>query len=149
MKRYTVLYAEDVPHYGLTEIEAADAADALAAAKTADYSELFMEPEWSNAVCRRIVEIVDEDDRVVCEEIALDDCVLRFGGDKERRLCDAAPELLAVLKEASTISWVHNAAITDDVEALRAICLAYSDWWNRKALPAIGKAAGPVPEDTS
>jgi hypothetical protein len=36
MKTYTVLFAEDVPHYGAAEIEAEDDAAALEAAKAYD-----------------------------------------------------------------------------------------------------------------
>lgn len=47
------------------------------------------------------------------------------------------PELLKILEEAGNFDWVHNAAITQDIEALRKICLQYSEWWNNRACPAI------------
>lgn len=46
-------------------------------------------------------------------------------------------KLLRVLEAAGTVNWVHNAAITDDIEALRRICLQYAEWWNHQALPII------------
>jgi len=58
----------------------------------------------------------------------------------------ASPEMLRVLEVAQQIGWVHNAAITDDIEALRKICLAYAEWWNQKALPVIAQAKGQVIE---
>lgn len=52
----------------------------------------------------------------------------------------ASPELLRVLEAAGRVDWVHNAAITDDMEALRRICLQYAAWWNGQACPAIARA---------
>jgi hypothetical protein len=49
MKTYSVLFAEDVPHYGTAEIKAASDADVLAAAADADFDDLFLEPAWENA----------------------------------------------------------------------------------------------------
>ena len=90
MKTYTVILAEDVPHYATVEIAAGTDADAIAAAKAYDRDSLCLEPEWQNAVCRRIVEIYDDaDGRSVACDVAVDDYVLRSGGEAERRLCDA------------------------------------------------------------
>lgn len=144
MKSYTVLYAEDVPHYGIAEIEAADDGQALTAARADDFACVVLEPEWCNAFCRRIVEIVDEDGQVIAEDIALDGCFVRYGGEPDRRLCDMAPELLEALREAGAFDWVHNAAITGDIVALRRLCLQYADWWNRRAAPLIAKAGEPT-----
>ncbi len=49
----------------------------------------------------------------------------------------ASPEFLKVLKSAGRFDWVHNTAHTNDIEALRRICLQYSKWWNEEALPVI------------
>ena len=62
------------------------------------------------------------------------------------RLFVASPELLRVLKAAQFTEWVHNAAITNDIEALRKICLAYAAWWNEQALPVIEQARGQAIE---
>lgn len=51
-------------------------------------------------------------------------------------------QMLRVLQEAQLKDWVHNAAITDDIEALRTICLGYAKWWNEQALPVIALATG-------
>ena len=59
MKTYSVLFAEDVPHYGSVEIEAENDAGALDAARGYDLSEVTTDPEWENSVCRRIVHIED------------------------------------------------------------------------------------------
>lgn len=50
------------------------------------------------------------------------------------------PELLQILEEAGHFDWVHNAAITQDREALRKICLQYAVWWNHRARPALDRA---------
>jgi hypothetical protein len=113
MKTYSVLFAEDVPHYGSVEIEAASDGEALAKARAlwgSGADRPTDDPDWSSTIC------------------------LRRG--------DPVPELLAVLEEAGRIPWVANAAITDDIEALRAICVAYADWWNGRACPAVAKAKG-------
>jgi hypothetical protein len=56
------------------------------------------------------------------------------------RLIAAAPDLLAALETAACPCWVHNAAITDDIEALRKIALWYADWNNGPRLSAIAIA---------
>lgn len=48
-----------------------------------------------------------------------------------------APEMLRLLKAARCEEWVCNAAITEDREALRRICLHYASWWNEQVLPLI------------
>jgi hypothetical protein len=147
MKTYTVIYAEDVPHYGVADIEASNDEEAVAAAKAYDCHALGLEAEWGNAFCHRIVEISDEEGRTVAHDLALDSCFIRYGGESERLLCNAAPELLAVLREVGQIDWVHNAAVTGDLEALRRICLQFADWWNRRACAAIAKAQGRTDTD--
>lgn len=75
MTEYTVLYAEDVPHYALAEIEAATPAAAIAAAKAFDYSGLCAEPDWNNPVSRRIVHIAAPGGEIVAADIALDNWI--------------------------------------------------------------------------
>jgi hypothetical protein len=98
MKTYIVLFAEDVPHYGTVEIEAADDNAALEAAMAYDFSEVTTDPEWENSGCRRIVHIKDADENFLHEDIPLDNLFVRYGGEKERVLCDAAPQLLKALE---------------------------------------------------
>jgi hypothetical protein len=98
MKTYSILFAEDVPHYGTAEIEAQDDAAALEAAKAYDASEVTTDPEWENSVCKRIVHIEDPDGNTVAHDIALDSFFLHSGGEKARMLCDAAMEMLEALR---------------------------------------------------
>jgi hypothetical protein len=98
MKTYSVLFAEDVPHYGVAEIKAKDDAAALELAKAYDLSQVTNDGQWGNSACKRIVNIEDSEGNIVIEDIALDDCFLRYGGEKERVLCDAAPQLLKALE---------------------------------------------------
>jgi hypothetical protein len=51
-------------------------------------------------------------------------------------------EILKVLEAGQSKDWVANAGITNDIEALRKICLAHADWWNDLAWPLIAKARG-------
>ena len=57
MKTYIALYAEDVRHYSTVEIEAVDTVDAIAKARSYDLTDVPTNPDWHNAVCRRIVEV--------------------------------------------------------------------------------------------
>jgi hypothetical protein len=83
MKTYTVLYAEDVPLYGLHAIEAENDQAALEAAialhKRGDVS--FNEAAWDSTVCARIVHIEDPDGTILERDKPLDDYVLRRSGD--------------------------------------------------------------------
>ena len=84
MKTYTILCAEDVPHYGSTDIEAENDADAVRIAKALDISGICVEASFDAPVCQRIVHIEDSRNNVIASDIALDDY----------RLCnryDAAP----------------------------------------------------------
>jgi len=104
MKTYTVLLAEDVPHYGTAHITAASAAKALEAAHRLDTGDHCTDPDSSSAVCRRIVHIeAEEEGTIVAENIALDGCFLRYGGEPDRLLCDAAPRLLDALTRIAAI----------------------------------------------
>ena len=46
-----------------------------------------------------------------------------------------AEEALKALEAGRSKDWVANAGITNDIEALRKICLAHADWWNNIAWP--------------
>ena len=47
MKTYTVLYAEDVPHYATVELQAANTEDAIRAARARHTGDLdFDTPDW-------------------------------------------------------------------------------------------------------
>jgi hypothetical protein len=99
MKTYSVLFAENVPHYGVGQIEAEDDAAALEAAKAYDLFRVTTDGQWGNSACKRIVHIEDSEGNTIAEDIALDTCFLRYGGDTERALCDAAPQLLKALEK--------------------------------------------------
>jgi hypothetical protein len=98
MKTYSVLYAEEVPHYGVAEIEAKDDAAALDVAKAHDFSDVALDAEREYSGCRRIVHIEDPDGNILHEDVPLDDWSVRYGDEKERRLWDAAPRLLKALQ---------------------------------------------------
>jgi len=108
MKKYTALFAIDVPHYGFHDIEAEDDQAAITGAESlfkADTVE-YPDPEWANAVCARIVHIADPDGRVIAYDKPLDPCFVRCGGEADRLLCDNAAAMLAALKEiAKTPLW--------------------------------------------
>lgn len=104
MTIYTVLFAEDVPHYGFAEIEADTVSEAIEKAR-AYWDENAEQrptddPDWSGTVCQRIVSISDSNRDDVAHNIRLDDHYLGTATDAELRVRDAAPALLAALKQA-------------------------------------------------
>ncbi len=86
MKTYQVLFAEDVPHYGVADIEAEDDAAALEAAKAYDLSEITTDPEWENSVCKRIVYIKDAEDNMMFHDVPLDNHFLGLDGERAEML---------------------------------------------------------------
>lgn len=111
MKTYSILFAEDVPHYGTAEITAANHEEAIVAAKSMERE--LTAPDWDNAVCCRIVHVEDEDGNIVAQDIVLDGFFLRHTQNIDARLCDAAPRLLdALTKIAAMHLW--GEPITDD-----------------------------------
>ena len=98
MKTYSLLYAEDVPHYGTNEIIAATDDEAIAIAKTGpfDYAD---DPDWNNTLCKRIVHIEGPEGRIIAADVPLDAYTLIHGEDK-RQLAESAPQLAQALGEA-------------------------------------------------
>jgi hypothetical protein len=93
MKTYTILYAEDVPHYGTREIEVGD--DSLAIARAINIrpdamSKYTNDPDHRNPQCRRIVHI-EGPDGVIAEAVYLDiaDRLRAFGPELADALADA------------------------------------------------------------
>lgn len=74
-QNYTVHYAEDIPCYGTLEVRAASDEDALInscrLAGSARH-QIVLQPDWSEAFCKRIVYIEAPGGRVIAENIALD-----------------------------------------------------------------------------
>jgi hypothetical protein len=54
---------------------------------------------------------------------------------------DVRQALQGVVLAGFSRSWVANAAITNDIEAFRRICLEHADWWNNVAWPALAAAS--------
>jgi hypothetical protein len=122
MKTYSVLYAEDVPHYATGEIEArTDKAAIRKARKMKTEAFCSYDPDWDASVCKRIVFIEAPDGNNIAEDIALDRFHLRNGGEQDRRLCAAAPELLRALRQiAATPLWgelIPPGGLRDDYAA--------------------------------
>ena len=125
MKTYSILLAQDIPHYGTTEVEAADATEALARAKDLDFSEICLDPDWANPVCSRIVHIVDEAGAEVAHDIALDGYVLHHDSEPRAALYARAPALRAALEEIAAIPlWRERVADP----ALRAEFIASGEY---------------------
>jgi hypothetical protein len=61
-----------VRHYATVEIKAVDTVDAIEKARTYDLTGVPTNPDWHSAVCRRIVEVTDDDENIVAEFIPLD-----------------------------------------------------------------------------
>jgi hypothetical protein len=133
MKTYTVLYAEDVPHYSYGEIEARNDKDALTKARKID-TETFgaYEPDWDHPVCRRIVSIEAADGKVIAEDVALDKYVLHKGTPAHQQRLDAAEEMFAALKAVAAFICKHG--IAD--------CMNESEWVVAKIHAALAKARG-------
>jgi hypothetical protein len=129
MKTYTVLYAEDVPHYGTAEIEAENDAEAVGKAiaiSDENLSGTTIDPEFSNSVCRRIVYIQDAEGNDVALDISLDAYTLIHGEDK-RRLCDAAEAMFEALEAQEMAEFDPEASrrkgYFDNARALREAAL--------------------------
>lgn len=86
MKTYSVLFAQDIPHYGSVEIEAESDTAALEAAKAYDLSEVATDPDWEYAACKRIVHIEDAEGKTMFHDVALDNYFLGFAGERARML---------------------------------------------------------------
>ena len=126
MKTYSVLYAEDVPHYGTAEIEAETDAEAIAKAKAGPFE--TDDPDWNNTVCRRIVHIEAPDGDLIAADVPLDACTLIYGEDK-RLLSAAAEQMLLALERAAKyfrdhVTEDHPLAVEIDAVILNARGLA-------------------------
>lgn len=72
-KTYSVLYAEDVPHYAFAEVEARNDKSAIAKARRMNTDSFTAyDPDWDRAYCRRIVHIEGPDGTLIAEDIRLD-----------------------------------------------------------------------------
>jgi hypothetical protein len=108
VKTYSVLYAEDIPHYGGVDLEAPNDAEALRLARSFDTGQVSYEGCWDGAVCRRIVSIEDSAGKTVAHDIPLDDYRLHHGIEAQNHrasvtvdnrfrleICRSAPPLIA------------------------------------------------------
>jgi hypothetical protein len=135
MKTYSILYAEEVPHYTAHEIEAETDEQAIELAKAFNWAELPSDPDYHSAVLRRIVHIEDDGTGENIEEsLALDEWFLRCGKE-QRRLCDAAPELLKALRAIAEIP-LWGEAIED--EAHRADLILENEYDEDGFYPSTG-----------
>ncbi len=112
MKKYSVLYAEDVPHYGVLDIEAPNNATAIEKARATSLNGITLDPDYENSVSKRIIHIEGPDGDLIATDVALDGTFLRYGGEAERKLCDAAPAMLEALKLCEEV--LRYFARTDD-----------------------------------
>lgn len=117
-RTYTVLLAEDVPHYGSIEIIATSDREALETARTLEHSEICLQPDRENPVCRRIVHVEAEDGSILAEGVALDRYVLHHETEVRAKLCAMAPVLQTALELiALTPLWgerVENPALREE-----------------------------------
>jgi hypothetical protein len=129
MKIYTVLFAQDIPHYGSVQIEAKDDADALRQAKRYWRDvQMGAEPwplhdaQYDSAVSARIVLIYDEadDHREIAHDVRLDDYkLLRARTARHERTLDNAQRIFKTLERV--MQWWQNTPHADDDEMPAAL----------------------------
>jgi hypothetical protein len=103
MKKYEILYAQDVPHYGTVELEAESDAEIVEAAKAywnATELDPVDDPDWNNPVCKRIVSIRDEAGNDIALDVRCDDYNLEYITDDEVTIRENATDLLEALERA-------------------------------------------------
>ena len=106
MKTYTILYAEDVPHYGTVEIEADNDAEAIAKARAIsdeDLGNTTIDPDHGSSVCKRIVHIQDAEGNDVAHDLRLDNYSLELVTDEDINIRNHAKKLLEALERAHTL----------------------------------------------
>ena len=125
MKTYSVLYAEDVPHYGTAEIEAENDAEAIAKAKAGTFE--TDDPDWNNTICKRIVRIEDPEGKLIAVDVALDDYMLSRAACGQRLKIGAAEEMFDALAAQEMAEYDPEAArrkgYFDRARALREAAL--------------------------
>lgn len=57
--------------------------------------------------------------------------------EENAKLIALAPQMAEALRAAACPCWVHNAGITNDIEALRRIALWHADWNNSYRVPLV------------
>lgn len=128
MKTYTVLYAEDVPHYGTVDIDAKSDQAAIAIAKGRDdISDITTDPAHNDTVSQRIVHIQDPDGNIIAQDIALDTYALMVG---DHSLFAAAEEMLSILQFAVETEEGNWEGLDDEPQ------------WLQQARTVIAKARG-------
>jgi hypothetical protein len=103
MKKYVILYARDVSHYGAIELEAKSDAEIVEDAKSywsATELDPADEPDWNNPVRKRIVQITDEAGREIATDVRCDNYNLEHVADEELLIRDSGKDLLEALERA-------------------------------------------------
>jgi hypothetical protein len=106
MKTYTVIFAQDVPHYGTVDIEAESDDQAIEAARIywRDVeNDPVNDPDWNSSVSKRIVEITDESGKSIANDVRLDSYNLERATDEEIKIRAHAKELLESFERAFEI----------------------------------------------
>jgi hypothetical protein len=106
MKTYTVIFAQDIPHYGSVDIEAENDDHAIEAARIywRDVeNDPVNDPDWNSCVSRRIVEITDESGKAIANDVRLDSYLLERATDEEIIIRAHAKELLESFERAFEI----------------------------------------------
>jgi hypothetical protein len=103
MKKYEITYAQDIPHYGTVELEAASDGEIVAAAKaywSTTENDPVDDPDWNNPVRKRIVVIRDEAGNEVANDVRCDSYDIAHGSDEDLRIREHAKDLLEALERA-------------------------------------------------
>lgn len=146
MKRYTVLFAQDVPHYGTVSLEAENDADALEQAraywdrvKSGDEEWPLFNAEFENALLDRIVEITEdnEDYREVARDVPLDNYYLAHTPTALSR-----GQVTAATAMFEALAWIacYDSDRLDDAAMREALCDAVGT--ARTALAIVKGRAG-------
>lgn len=101
MKTYTVIFAQDVPHYGSVDIEAESDDHAIEAARI--YWRDVENDPVNSSVRKRIVEITDESGKAIANDVRLDSYSLERATDEEIKIRAHAKELLESFERAFEI----------------------------------------------
>ena len=98
-----ILYAQDIPHYGMVELEAEGDDKIVETAKgypSATDRDPADDPDWNNPVAKRIVQIINEAGKEIAADVRCDNYNLEHVTDDELLIRDNARAVLEVLERA-------------------------------------------------